>query len=185
MADATGDDESEVGILKSNDIGPSEFRRLQREEFATEIEQVQYDEDSAFTYEGQILFRERRPYPGVPLQTRAILSSKYRPVIINTAHEGVGHMAATKTMKRVLEQFVWPGMHKDVRAYVKKCAACEAYHRIPVHVEMLEVEISPTPMQLVGVDLIGPFTPDEFGRRYLFTVMDYLINYQGGRKQSP
>ena len=39
------------------------------------------------------------------------------------------------------------------------------------------MEIPPTPMQVVGVDLIGPFVPDQYGRRYLMTIIDYLSGW--------
>ena len=78
--------------------------------------------ESDYTYEGRILFSKRRPYPGVPLQNGALLPSKFRPIIIQAAHDGVGHVVASKTMKWILEEFVWPGMRKVIRAHVSKCA---------------------------------------------------------------
>ena len=57
------------------------------------------------------------------------------------------------------------------------CATCEAYHRRPVHAEMHEVEVPLTPMQVIDVDLIGPFAPDEYGRRHLLTAIDYLSGW--------
>ena len=177
MADPPEGNDGDVGVLKSNDIKPSEFRRLQQEEFATEIEDARYDEDSDYTYQNRILYSERRPYVGAPHQCRAVLPEKYRKKVIKTAHQEGGHMAASKTMKRILEQFVWPGMRKDIRKIIKTCATCEAYHHRPVHVEMQEIDIPPTPMQVVGVDLIGPFVPDQYGRRYLMTIIDYLSGW--------
>ena len=155
MADPPEGNDGDVGILKSNDIKPSKFRRLQQEEFATEIEEARYDEDSDYTYQNRILFSERRPYVGAPHQCRAVLPEKYRKQVIKTAHQEGGHMAASKTMKR-----------KDIRKSIKTCTMCEAYHHRPVHVEMQEIDIPHTPMQVVRVDLIGAFTPDQYGRRY-------------------
>ena len=102
---------------------------------------------------------------------------RFREATIKKAHETLGHMAATKTMKWILEDFVWKGMRKDVRSYVRRCAICEAYHRRPVRVEMQEIEIPATPMMLVGLDIIGPFAPDEFGRKFLLTAIDYLSGW--------
>ena len=53
------------------------------------------------------------------------------------------------------------------------CTACEAYHGRPDHAEMHEVEVPPTPMQVIDVDLIGPFACDEYCRRHLLTAIDY------------
>ena len=55
-------------------------------------------------------------------------------------------MAASETIKRILEQFLWPGMRKDIHKSIKTCATCEAYHHRPVHVEMQEIDIAHTPM---------------------------------------
>ena len=68
-------------------------------------------------------------------------------------------------------------MRKDIRKLIKTCATCEAYHHRPVHMEMQEIDIPPTPMQVVGVDLIGPFVRDQYGRRYLMTIIDYLSGW--------
>ena len=72
---------------------------------------------------------------------------------------------------------MWPGMHKDICHYVRTCATCGICHHRSVHVEMQEVEIPPSPMQVVCVDLIGPFAPDKFGRQYLPTAIDYLSGW--------
>ena len=46
-----------------------------------------------------------------------------------------------------------------------------------MHVRMQEVEIPTTPTQLVGLDFIGPFPPDQYGRKYLLTAIDNLSGW--------
>ena len=103
LADPPEGNDGDVGVLKSNDIKLSEFRHLQQEKFATEIEDARYDEDSDYTYQNRILFSERRPYVGAPHQCRAVLPERYQKKVIKTAHQEGGHMAASKTKKRILK----------------------------------------------------------------------------------
>ena len=41
-------------------------------------------------------------------------------------HEENGHPGVHRTIHAVTSYFFWPGMHKDIRAFVVSCAACQA-----------------------------------------------------------
>ena len=97
--------------------------------------------------------------------------------VIKQAHETGGHMGTVKTMRRITEYFVWSGIRKNVRSYVNKCATCQAHHKRKMHVEMSEVDIPPTPMQMLGAEMMGPFRENEQGHKCLLTMIDYLSGW--------
>ena len=173
-SDSISDD---YDVLNTDGISRAQLIRNQDREFPNELKDARENDDSDYTIREGVLFSERCPYPGAEVKPRIMLTTRYRQRIIDRAHLEVGHMAANKTQKRVVEEYVWPGLRKDVRLRLKSCAICEAYHRRPVHVQMQEIEVPATPMELVGLDFIGPFPPDQYGRKYLLTAIDYLSGW--------
>ena len=172
------EDKDDYDVLREDGIPRRELIRQQEAEFAAERDLARDDEeDSDYILRNGILYSERRPYPGAEEYPRIMLPTRWRGTITDRAHRGVGHMAAGKTQKRILEAYVWSGLRKFVRARVMLCVLCQAYHRRPVHVAMQEVEIPPTPMEFIGMDLIGPFSENEEGCRYILTMIDYMSGW--------
>ena len=177
MTKPNEDDLDQAGTAARYGLKPAEVRRLQVAEFEKEIESAMYDEDSNYTYEGTILRSASVPYKGAPDLERIVLPKELRMQVIENAHERGGHMSVFKTMHRIIEHFVWPVMRADVRSFINKCAICVTYKKVTNRVRMQDVELPHTPMQMVGMDLIGPFEPDPYGRQYLLTVIDYLSGW--------
>jgi transposase InsO family protein len=176
LPDAT-DIDDRTDNLSIDSVPRAQLIRNQEREFPEELRDANEGEDSDYVIRDGLLCSERPPYPGAEVKPRIMLTSRYRANIIKRAHIEVGHMAAHKTQKRIVEDYVWPGLRKDVRLQLRACAICEAYHRRPVHVQMQDVEIPHSPMEIVGLDFIGPFPVDEFGRKYLLTAIDYLSGW--------
>ncbi|XP_059156644.1 uncharacterized protein LOC131941415 [Physella acuta] len=55
-----------------------------------------------------------------------VAPQKYRQAILHHAHDLplTAHMGRTKTKQRIESAFYWPGMDKDISAYVKSCHIC-------------------------------------------------------------
>ena len=74
MADpSAGGNESEVGIIKSNDPGRASLPPKSKKRSTMKIATSHMKAES---------YLERKPYPGTPLQNRAWLPAKFRPAII-------------------------------------------------------------------------------------------------------
>ena len=65
-------------------------------------------------------------------------------------------MSTIKTMRKIQDAFVWPGMKKDLMDYISKCPLCIAHSKHKVHAPMGEMPIATAPMQIVAMDLVGP-----------------------------
>jgi transposase InsO family protein len=163
----------DVVSLDIDNIDKNELIRQQKDEFTSEWQDAEDEAtDADYSIVNGVLCSELPPYPGASVYPRIMITKAYRQRLIQTAHEELGHLGATKTQKRLVEAYVWPGLRKGVREYIRLCPTCEMHHRRPVRVAMQEVDIPPTPMQMVGLDLIGPFTADQ-GYKYLLTAIDY------------
>jgi hypothetical protein len=86
-------------------------------------------------------------------------------------------MSVSKTIKRLTEDYVWPGLRKDVKNLVGQCPQCAVFRRTAIHVPMQEVAIPAGPMQVVHMDFIGPYVADPHGNRYVITAIDYLTGW--------
>ena len=178
MSDPTRDDNSDqVGSCKRYGLKPAEVRKAQVADYAEKIEEAQYDEDSDFTYVDRVLRSERLPQQGASLLSRIVLPPRYQSDVICQVHESSGHSGSIKTMKRIQEDFVWKGMRRDVRMHVYGCARCKAFHVSSARAPPRDVEVPLTPMQMIGMDFIGPFREDHVECRYVLTLIDYTSGW--------
>lgn len=52
---------------------------------------------------------------------QVVVPSSFLEVVLQTAHDGCGHLGIKKTYDRVLRYFFWPRLKCDVSKYVKSC----------------------------------------------------------------
>jgi RNase H-like domain found in reverse transcriptase/Reverse transcriptase (RNA-dependent DNA polymerase)/Integrase zinc binding domain/Chromo (CHRromatin Organisation MOdifier) domain/Retroviral aspartyl protease len=119
--------------------------------------------------EGLYYRNEKLVVPPVPAITNLVLSemhdSKYS-----------GHKGVTKTYELVTRDFYWPGLRKDVEAYVATCATCQRSKpnpwKIPGKLQPLDV-----PMDKwcsVSMDLIVDLPRTKTGYDTIVTFVDRL-----------
>ena len=80
-----------------------------------------------------VLYSTRVPNRSAPDYPRLVLPLAHREAVIHRAHREVGHMAVLKTMWRITDAYVWPGLRKDVRKQLRKCAVCMTHNRHHEH----------------------------------------------------
>jgi transposase InsO family protein len=158
--------------LRADQFDVPAIRASQRAEFPAQFDEA-VEEEGEYTIIAGILYSERRPYPAAAVYPRVLLPRAWRQRVVERAHKEVGHMASSKTMKRVTEAYVWPGLRRDIRLAVRACPTCTVYNRRPVHVRMEEMPIPASPMEMIGMDFIGPFPVTDLGYRYAITIIDY------------
>lgn len=136
-----------------------------------------YDDESAFQVINGLLYSINRPHKYAPDYPRLVLSHQQRPSVMERAHQEVGHMAFLKTLRKIQEAFVWPGMLKDVKRFVSRCTICIAHSKKIVKAPMGEMPIATAPMQIIGMDLIGPLTKTPTGSQYILTLIDHCTGW--------
>ena len=105
------------------------------------------------------------------------MPTKYRDKVITRAHKEVGHMATLKTLNRLRESYIWPGMRPEICAKIAKCTVCIAHSRTRDKAPMGNMPQPVSPMQMVSMDLIGPFVPSTEGNKYVLTVIDNFTGF--------
>ena len=135
------------------------------------------NEESPYIIVNGALYSSQRPYKYAPDYPRLVLPPKFRPQVVQQAHKDVGHMSTIKTMHKLQDAFVWPGMKKDLTEFIAKCPLCIAHSKHTVHAPMGEMPLATAPMQMVAMDLVGPLPMSPTGNQYLLNLVDYCTGW--------
>ena len=112
--------------------------------------------------------------PGYP---RLVLPLQFREAVIDWAHREVGHMATWKTLRRLTEAYIWPGMRAQVKARLARCGVCLAHNPKHGHGPVGESPLATYPMQVISLDLIGVLATSTRGSRYALTIIDHCTGW--------
>jgi len=102
--------------------------------FAVDEREAQIIPNCYFWKKG-VLMRKWRP-PMVPASEewkvlyQIVLPRKYRHYVLSLAHETpmAGHLGVKKTYCKVLNHYYWPGVHRDVKSFIRVCHICQMVH---------------------------------------------------------
>ena len=89
-----------------------------------------------------------------------------REDILESLHAGPsgGHLVQAKTLSKLKSRFYWPGHYKDTEHWCRTCPTCATRKTpVPHHRAPLQSVGVGSPMQLVAVDLLGPFPLVQLG----------------------
>ena len=104
------------------------------------------------------------------ISLKLVIPDLLREEFIHAMHDerSSGHLGVTKTFNRLRRRFYWPGMYKDVEKYVASCLDCQTGKGKPRNRAKSKGNILATyPLEVVGMDILGPFTITERGNAYV------------------
>ena len=114
--------------------------------------------------------------------SQLVIPSKLRVEVLKIAHDGImaGHLGIRKTIDRILNDFFWPQVRKDVQQYCKTCDICQK--TVPKgkvsHLPLGKMPLIETPFSRIATDIVGPINPpSDNGNRFILTVVDYATRY--------
>ena len=57
-----------------------------------------------------------------------IVPEQYRELVMQFAHESIltGHLSVTSSVHKVLSEYYWPGIYRDVKRFVQSCEVCKS-----------------------------------------------------------
>ena len=105
-----------------------------------------------------------------------VVPVRYRNDILRIAHDlpYAGHMGVSKTYRRVLPYFFWPGLHRDVVNYCRTCDTCQLIGKPNQKVPVAPLHPIPAfgePFSEIIIDCVGPLPKTRSGHQYLLTIM--------------
>ena len=97
--------------------------------------------------------------------------------LLSSAHS-IGHEGTFKTYNRLMRDYYWPNMIKDVRWFVKSCHKCQLF-RPKTFERNVEDNRSPTeaPFVRVGLDIVGPLYLTSKSNQYIIVLVDYFTKW--------
>ncbi|MCG8044622.1 MAG: RNase H-like domain-containing protein [Candidatus Thiodiazotropha endolucinida] len=133
-----------------------------------------------FFKKSNVLYRAFHHKDG-SVTNQVIVPKKYRTKLLQIAHDVPfsGHMGNRKTRNRLLQNFFWPGMFKDVAAYCRSCPNCQrsvAKGRVR-KAKLIPIPPMSEPFSRVAIDIVGPLTRTKRGNRYILTLCDYSTKF--------
>ena len=164
-------------LLDADKIITHELITLQRHEFPDEFDLAKDMDEGYELGNDHILYSARQPYHTAEVFPRIMLPSPYHEQVCKRAHEECGHMALEKTMKRIQDIYVWPGMRKTVREYIAKCAICITRHGRPPSPPMSDMPLPTIPFDTIGLDLMGPLATSHNGNKYILAIVDHCSGW--------
>ena len=109
-----------------------------------------------------------------------IIPLPLREEILRELHQRVisGHLGEQKMLYQIKERFYWPGMAEDVRNWCQTCASCATNKSPSTKARApLQTITAGHPMQVIAVDITGPFPESEAGNRYILVVGGYFTRW--------
>ena len=136
-----------------------------------------------YHWKNEMLYRQfKSPGENSEVSNQLLVPKHLRTKVLQTAHDGVmaGHFGVRKTISKILTEFYWPTLRKDVREYCRSCDICQntqskgRVSKLPLG----RMPLIDTPFMRVAIDLIGPIhPPTDDGHRFILTVVDYATRY--------
>ncbi|KAH7621122.1 putative Transposon Tf2-6 polyprotein [Nannochloris sp. 'desiccata'] len=151
---------------------------LKVDEFAlAEAEKIANKIDSKYFWENELLYR----FVNNRLQLYVPKVGNLRELIISEMHDLpiVGHQGWNRTLRRIIDQFGWPGISKDVQAYVEGCSQCgrsKPRSRFPAGL-LQPLELPNEPWESVSIDFIVKLPKTKEGFDAVMVVVDRFSKY--------
>ena len=98
-------------------------------------------------------------------------------IIINHAHQTIGHYGQWKTSNYIRQSYWWPQMATDIEAFCRSCGKCQTNKTDMLKPQgfLHSLPIPDKPGQLVGMDFMRPL-PWSLGNDYLLVIIDRLMS---------
>ena len=106
-----------------------------------------------------------------------VVSPNCAPLLLNLAHDQLGHNGTARTYMLLKRTYYWKGMKTDISNYVKQCKLCQKQNILPVKYVSGHFSAPMAPMEFISMDLIGDFTPSSKGNKYALTIICMLTGY--------
>src|SRR3546814_18721680 len=92
-----------------------------------------------------------------------------------------GHRDFSKTYDRVLRNYYWPTIYKDIRQYIKSCPECQlSKANTETTMGLLQPIIPDRIMQQWCMDVHGPLPTTKRGNKYIVLFVDRFSGFTEG-----
>ncbi|XP_025088626.1 uncharacterized protein LOC112560778 [Pomacea canaliculata] len=143
----------------SQKIEPQVFIQYQKEDKFLQKIRESVGQDRKLKLKNNILYRlfEKSAI------RQLVVPQQLRSMVLTIGHDNPlsGYTGVRNTLRRILTQFWWPGVRRDVRIHCQTCDICQRTtskgRNTPV--TMMKTPIIDEPFKCIAIDLVGPIRP--------------------------
>lgn len=84
-----------------------------------------------------------------------------------------GHSGINSTLHKISQNYTWNGVRSDTIEYCKTCEECQQSGKTKPRPAVVKSIKAGEPMEVVGLDLIGPFPETARGNQYVLSLVDH------------
>ena len=109
----------------------------------------------------------------VPLCLRAFILRRYHGLPVS------GHLGVRRTLKALAREYYWPGMHRDVKRWIRACLACRR-RKTPRNLHAGHpgsVSTATHPWEIVAVDVVSANVESRDKYVKILTMVDLFSRY--------
>ncbi|KAK3515000.1 hypothetical protein QTP70_003254 [Hemibagrus guttatus] len=132
-------------------------------------------ESSKLKIRNQLLYRVTQKSLGKEVN-QLVLPAQYRPLVLKSLHNDIGHLGIDKTTELIKDRFYWPKMASEIAAYVRNCGRCITRQTLPQKAAPLQQITSNRPLDLVCIDFLS-IEPDSKGITNVLVITDHYTRY--------
>lgn len=109
-----------------------------------------------------------------------VVPKNMREELVRAFHDGpiAGHPGQSRTLWAISQKFWWPKMYTEVMKYVRTCDTCN--EKKPGRMKKtgkLHPIIATRPMEIMGIDILGPLTVTQDGNKYIVVLVDLFSKW--------
>ncbi len=111
---------------------------------------------------------------------KIVLPNTLKKAVLHESHDSPligGHFGFLRTYRKIKERYWWETINKDVQNYVNSCIGCQKKKGNKIRYTELTPIIVTRPLELVGVDLMGPLNKSQSVYKYIIVVIDHFTRY--------
>ena len=169
------DPEQASGLL---DLIPKRFGRMQRQDPCLKQWFQALDNGEKlrdFLFEGGRLYHVAKPVKrDQNPRLQLVIPDGMIETILRAFHDSDGHVGVDKTYEKIRERYYWDTMYRDVVYHLQECQCCSQRNMRRKKHPLQSMPIPEAPMQLVGMDMVGPLPTSERGNNYILTMVDHF-----------
>ena len=109
-----------------------------------------------------------------------IVPTQLQSQVLREIHGGrlSGHLGEAKMLHKTRERFYWPGMLRSVSDWCRICPSCAARKRpSQKRCGPLPNLKAGYPLEVIAMDIVGPFPISKSGSKYILVVSDYFTRW--------
>lgn len=135
-------------------------------------------------HEGKLYYQYRDPLKDEvthnEYEWKYVVPENERQQVLEENHDNpqAAHLGVEKTYARLIHQYFWPGIYRDVIEYIRNCKICQAIKVSQAKpVGYLGERILETPWCTVAADIMGPLPKSSSGYSYLLVMQDLFTKW--------